>query len=146
QCVTKKDLYGMIERTYQKEENLVRKEWKVSTPMSLNKFEEAVNKGLAGMEKAQDIAELKKEVRVMGEALKFNNSRMLDLNRLAEAQYNRKTVEVNKVQNIEKELTALRVDIGKLMAALSPLFDAEKNGQGPKSSQESNGGGSAYVA
>src|SRR5450756_2473296 len=40
QCVTKKDLYGMVERVYQKEENLVRKEWKVSQSMSINKFEE----------------------------------------------------------------------------------------------------------
>jgi hypothetical protein len=41
QCVTKKDLYGMVERVYQKEENLVRKEWKVSQPMSVNAFEAA---------------------------------------------------------------------------------------------------------
>lgn len=30
QCVTKKGLYGMVEGVYQKEENMVRKEWKVS--------------------------------------------------------------------------------------------------------------------
>ena len=79
QCITKKDLYGMIERTYQKEESLVRKEWKVSKPMSINKFEEALQKGLASMDSAQSVSDLKKEVRVVGEALKFNNSRMLGI-------------------------------------------------------------------
>ncbi len=149
QCVTKKDLYGMIERTYQKEENLVRKEWKVSTPMSLNKFEEAVNKGLAGMEKAQDIADLKKEVRVVGEALKFNNSRMLDLERLAEAQFNRKTAEADNSQVIRKEIAALRFDFNKLLAVMVPLFNVEgsqgkASDSGVEASREE--GGKGYVS
>jgi hypothetical protein len=80
----KKDLYGMIERTYQKEESLVRKEWKISKPMSINKFEEALQKGLARMDSAQSVCELKKEVRVVGEALKFNNSWVLDAETLAD--------------------------------------------------------------
>ena len=44
QCITKTDLYGMIERIYQKEENLVRKEWKVTADVSVNKFEEAISR------------------------------------------------------------------------------------------------------
>lgn len=149
QCITKKDLYGMIERTYQKEESLVRKEWKVSKPMSINKFEEAMQKGLASMEGAQTVAELKKEVRLVGEAVKFNNSRMLGLERLAEAQFKSKTVEVDKVRNIETELSALRIDIGKLTSALSLLLNIEDNTgqrQSPKGPQENVGGGNAYVS
>jgi len=42
QCMTKRDLFGMVERLYQKESNLVRKEWKVSKSMSLNAFEAAL--------------------------------------------------------------------------------------------------------
>jgi hypothetical protein len=50
QCVTKTDLFGMVERVYQKEENLVRKERKVTRPMSVTKFEEAISKGFKDSE------------------------------------------------------------------------------------------------
>ena len=143
QCITKRDLYGMIERTYQKEESLVRKEWKVSKPMSINKFEEALQKGLASMDSAQTVSELKKEVRVVGEAMKFNNSRMLGLERLAEAQFKSKILEVDKVQNIEKELAALRFDFGKLSAILCQAFNLE----GDARDQAKKGSGdSKYVS
>lgn len=133
----------MIERTYQKEESLVRKEWKVSKPMSINKFEEALQKGLASMDSAQSVSELKKEVRVVGEAMKFNNSRMLGLERLAEAQFKSKISEVDKVQNIEKELAALRLDFGKLSAILSQAFNLEG---GARDQAEKGSGDSKYVS
>jgi len=119
QCVTKRDLYGMIERTYQKEENLVRKEWKVSTPMSLNKFEEAVSKGLAGMEKAQDIKDLKAEVRGVWEALKFNNSRMLELGRFVEAVSKSQLSLVDRVVDLERGLVVLSNSVTKLVEVLA---------------------------
>jgi len=119
QCVTKRDLYGMIERTYQKEESLVRKEWKVSTPMSLNKFEEAVSKGLAGMEKAQDIKDLRDEVRGMWEALKFNNSRMLELGRFVEAVSKSQISMVERIVALEKGLSTLSDSVSKLVDALT---------------------------
>ena len=143
QCITKRDLYGMIERTYQKEESLVRKEWKVSKPMSINKFEEALQKGLASMDSAQSVSELKKEVKLVGEAMKFNNSRMLGLERLAEAQFKSKTVEVDKVQNIEKELAALRFDFGKLSSILSQAFNLEGDAKNPAAK---GSGDSKYVS
>ena len=133
----------MIERTYQKEESLVRKEWKVSKPMSINKFEEALQKGLASMDSAQSVSELKKEVRVVGEAMKFNNSRMLGLERLAEAQFKSKTVEVDKVQNIEKELAALRFDFGKLSSILFQAFNLEG---GARDQAVKGSGDSKYVS
>jgi hypothetical protein len=145
QCVTKRDFYGMIERTYQKEESLVRKEWKVSQKMSINKFEEAIQKGLAGMERAQNLEELKNEVRNVGEALKFNNSRLLDLERLAAAQFKSKIGEVDRSQNIEKEIVNLRGDFNKLLIALAPFFDTEGSGQG-QAKQENSWGGNDYVA
>jgi hypothetical protein len=118
QCVTKRDLYGMIERTYQKEENLVRKEWKVSTPMSLNKFEEAVSKGLAGMEKAQNLKDLRDEVRGVWEALKFNNSRMLELGRFVEAVSKSQLSMVDRIVGLEKGLITLRDTVSKLVEVL----------------------------
>jgi len=118
QCVTKRDLYGMIERTYQKEIDLVRKEWKVSTPMSLNKFEEAVAKGLSGMEKAQDIRDLRMEVRGVWEALKFNNSRMLELGRFVEAVSKSQLSMVERIVALEKGLIVLSNSVDKLVEVL----------------------------
>ena len=46
QCVTKKDLYGIIDRTYQKEEDVIRRERKVTQPMSINKFEAEIHGAL----------------------------------------------------------------------------------------------------
>ncbi|MCL2287765.1 MAG: hypothetical protein FWC33_01080 [Candidatus Bathyarchaeota archaeon] len=119
QCVTKRDLYGMIERTYQKEENLVRKEWKISTPMSLNKFEEAVSKGLAGIEKAQDLKDLRDEVRGVWKALKFNNSRMLELGRCVEAISKSQLNMVDRFVDLEKGLTLLSNTVSRLFEVLA---------------------------
>ena len=53
QCVTKKSLDGMIERVYQKEENLVRAEHKVSKSMTLTEFEMLMNGGIPGYNQTQ---------------------------------------------------------------------------------------------
>jgi len=78
----------MIERVYQKEENLVRKEWKVSAPMSVNKFEEAIKKGVAEHDRVQASFELKEEVRRVSEAVKFTNSRLCSIEKLNAAMFN----------------------------------------------------------
>ena len=95
------------------------------------------------MDSAQSVSDLKKEVRVVGEALKFNNSRMLGLERLAEAQFKSKICEVDKVQVIEKELAALRVDFGKLVATLSSAFNL---GSASKEHAENHSGDHKYVS
>ena len=87
QCVTKTDLFGMVALVCQKEENLVRKERKTVRPVSVNKFEEAIAMGFAGVEKAQEHFELKEEVKRVSEALKFNNSRLFPMERLLETIY-----------------------------------------------------------
>jgi hypothetical protein len=79
QCVTKKDLYSMVERVYQKEENLVRKEWTVSQPMSVNAFEAVIKKGIGEHDRLQSSFELKEEVKRVFEAVKFANSRLYEL-------------------------------------------------------------------
>ena len=88
QCVTKKDLYCMVERVYQKEENLVRKEWKVSEPMSVNAFEVALKKGINDHDRVQASFELKEEVKRVSEAVKFANSRLYELEKLNTAIFN----------------------------------------------------------
>jgi hypothetical protein len=87
QCITKIDLYGMVERVYQKEEALVRKERKITKPMSVNRFEQAISKGFADTERSQHSFELREEVKRNTDALKFTNSRLLQLERLNEAMF-----------------------------------------------------------
>jgi len=87
----------MIDRTYQKEESLIRKERKVTKAMSINKFEEAISKGFKDMESAQANFELHREVKENSEAIKFNNSRLLQVERLTEAIYKN----LNKLPKLE---------------------------------------------
>jgi hypothetical protein len=84
QCLTRSDLFGMIERFYQKENNVLRHEFKVTKPTSINEFESSLKNGVEGAEKAQQVFETKQELGRMKEAMKFNNSRMLDMQRLLE--------------------------------------------------------------
>ncbi len=85
QCVTKQELYGVIDRTYQKEENVVRKERKVTQPMSINKFEAEIRKNIDEIGHTQDFFELQDGLRKNTEALKFNNNRLLQLEKFSEA-------------------------------------------------------------
>lgn len=87
QCVTKKDLFGMVERIYQKEENLVRREWKVSQPMSVNAFEAAIKKGVAEHDRVQASFEVKEEVKRLSEAVKFANGKLYELEKLNAAMF-----------------------------------------------------------
>jgi cell fate (sporulation/competence/biofilm development) regulator YlbF (YheA/YmcA/DUF963 family) len=127
QCVTKTDLFGMVERVYQKEENLVRKERKVTRPMSVTKFEEAISKGFKDSEGAQHSFELKREVARNSEALKFTNSRLLQVERLQEAIYNvlRKGSEPGKIANLEATLEKFALNVNRLNDVLSKFGGVE---------------------
>jgi hypothetical protein len=142
-CITRTDLYGMIERIYQKEENLVRKEQKTVTPMSVNKFEEAISKGFNESSNAQANFELKQEVKGNSDALKYTNSRLLEMGHLLEGIYKHRISDVDKTRQIEGEVSALRCDIEKLTATLVTVFNLEGGAKG----QPSKGlGDSSYVS
>ena len=79
QCVTKKGLDGIIERVYQKEEGLVRAEHKVSKSMTFTEFESLLNGGVPGYNQTQAQFALMQQVGQLTEALKFTNSRLLDI-------------------------------------------------------------------
>jgi len=85
QCITRTDLCGMIDRIYQKEASLVRAECKVLSPMSVNKFTQTLASGFADFKNAQHISELKQGVNSNTEAIKFANSRLLQIERQNEA-------------------------------------------------------------
>ncbi len=114
QCVTKTDLFGMVERVYQKEENLVRKEQKNLVAMSVNKFEEAISKGFNDSSNSQANFEIKREVKGNSDALKFTNSRLLGMERLLEGLYKNRVSDVDKTKHLEMEVSGLRGDIEKL--------------------------------
>ena len=96
----------MIERVYQKEENLVRKERKTVTPMSVNKFEEAISKGFIENSNAQSNFELKQAVQGNTEAQKYTNSRLLEFGRILEGVYKSRVGDLEKTAFIEKEVVA----------------------------------------
>jgi hypothetical protein len=126
QCVTKTDLFGMVERVYQKEENLVRKERKVTRPMSVTKFEEAISKGFKDSEGAQHNFELKREVARNSEALKFTNSRLLQVERLQEAIYNVLSKSpAGKIGNLEEAVEKIAFNVNKLTEAWGKMGDVE---------------------
>ena len=136
QCVTKKDLYGIIDRTYQKEEDVIRRERKLSQPMSLNKFEQEIHRQLDDIGKSQADFELKEEVRLLKEAMKFSNGRQLEQERLLEAMYNviRKSSGVLAVENLEatakaiaESVKAFSVEAKELREAVSRLGDLESD-------------------
>jgi hypothetical protein len=143
QCVTKKELYGIIDRTYQKEENIVRRERKVTQPMSINKFEAEIHKGLEEIGRSQERFELHKEVKANSEALKFNNSRLLQIERLTEAvfQHLNKSPEI-KLDNLEammqkfeaaaKTLAGSADKINEALSKLGTFADPERLAEGQK--------------
>jgi len=142
-CMTRRDLFGFIERVYQKEANVVRKEVKASAPMSINRFEEAIAKGFQGVSQAQELFDLRNTVRDSTAALKFNNSRLLEIEKSYFAFVKNQAVMGDSVVNLQRELVLLREDFARLMGVLSGLVNG---GAGVESvSVESGCGGKSYV-
>jgi hypothetical protein len=124
QCVTKKDLYGIIDRTYQKEEDVVRRERKVTQPMSINKFESEIRRGIDEIGRSQERFELQREVKANSDALKFTNSRLLQMERLTEAVYQTLS-KLPRVDSLEAAAEKIAVNVSRLNDALSKLSDAD---------------------
>lgn len=85
QCLTRSGLFGMIERFYQKENNILRHEWKVTTPTSINEFDATLRSGLDNAQKSQASFETAERIARLAEAQKYTNSRLLNVERLLEA-------------------------------------------------------------
>lgn len=84
-CITKNGLDGMIERVYQKEEGLVRAEHKITKSMSLTEFEALLQGGVSGYNQTQAQFALMQQVGHLTEALKFTNSRLLEMEKQNQA-------------------------------------------------------------
>jgi GTP1/Obg family GTP-binding protein len=95
--------------------------------MSVTKFEEAISKGFQDSERAQNSFELREEVKRVSEALKFNNSRLLGVERMQEAIYNfmRKATELKRVDNLESTVEKFVLNVNKLNEVLSKFSDVD---------------------
>lgn len=127
QCVTKNELYGIIDRTYQKEADVIRRERKIVKPMSINKFEAEIHRQLENIGRGQEAYELKEEVRQLKEAMKYSNSRQLEQERLLEAMYNtiRKSSGNLAIENLEAVVKDFTNAANELKEAVSKIGDAE---------------------
>lgn len=76
-CITKKGLYDMVERVYQKEQG-VRHEWKVSTPMPISDFESLLMGGMSNYNSMQANYMLVQETKRLTDVLKSVNQRVLE--------------------------------------------------------------------
>jgi len=80
-CYTRKGLFGIIERIYQKDSNTVRMEQKISTPMTVDKFTALLRGGVTTYNITQGLYALVQEIRILTTAQKFMNRELIELKR-----------------------------------------------------------------
>lgn len=84
-CYTLKGLFGVIERIYQKEEDTIRHEVKVSKPMSVDEFQSLIQGGVSAYNLQQGLFMLMQEIKGLKETMKFQNEVISKQNRILEA-------------------------------------------------------------
>ena len=84
-CYTKKGLFGMIERIYQKDEDVVRYENKITKPMSLDEFNALLMGGVSTYNMQQGVFSLSQRIDRLTEAIKFSNEQTQTQIRLMQA-------------------------------------------------------------
>ncbi|MCW4010559.1 MAG: hypothetical protein NWF05_08065 [Candidatus Bathyarchaeota archaeon] len=80
-CYTRKGLFDVIERIYQKDEHTVRVEQKVSKSMSVDDFVALIQGGVTSYNLTQGQFMLVKKIEQLIEAVKFSNGQMVGLKR-----------------------------------------------------------------
>jgi hypothetical protein len=85
QCVTKTGLFDVIERVYQKEENVIRHEHKVTRSMSLTEFESLLQGGVPGYNATQATYFLAQKIDLLIQAVKFQNEETARHSRILKA-------------------------------------------------------------
>jgi len=87
QCITRKGLFDMVERIYQRED-CVRHEFKVSRDVSLTEFESLLQGGVSSYNVTQSSFALIQEVRKLAEAIKSTNQYLSDQSKILEGVVN----------------------------------------------------------
>ena len=83
-CYTKKGLFGVIERIYQKDD-LVRHEHKITKPMTIDEFTALMRGGVTEYNLQQGLFMVVQEVKALTETQKFVNEKIMQLIRLQNA-------------------------------------------------------------
>jgi hypothetical protein len=88
-CYTVKGLFDVLERIYQKEDSVVRTEYKVTKDMTIDEFQVLMQGGVTGYNLQQAVFALAQEVRAQKEAQKFTNEKLGQVANLLEALLNK---------------------------------------------------------
>lgn len=91
-CYTQKGLFDVIERIYQKEENVLRHEFKVSKEVSLEQFQVLMKGGVTGFNLQNAVFALAQDQRNLTEAVKFMNEKMMRIGNILEELIKRKKI------------------------------------------------------
>jgi len=81
QCYTKKGLFDMVEKVYQKDESTVRVEHKVTRDMQPDQFLKILHGGITQFEAVQGIYFVGKKIDGLIDAMKYWNAQLLTLNK-----------------------------------------------------------------
>jgi len=84
-CYTKKGLFGMIERIYQKEEDVVRYENKITKAMTVDEFNALLMGGVGTYNMQQGVFALSQKIEKLTDAIKFSNEQTRTQIRLMKA-------------------------------------------------------------
>jgi len=93
-CYTRKGLFGLIERIYQKDKDRVRIEHKVSRKMTLDELTTLIHRGIDGYNYQQSVYALLKRIEALADTVKFQNRTIYD-----------QKEELGELRNILVELT-----------------------------------------
>jgi hypothetical protein len=98
-CYTRKGLFEALERIYQKEDDVVRHEVKVSKEMSVDEFTALIRGGVSTYELQQVLFMVVQNVNSLVEAMKSQNGNLSQMNRVQQALVER----MQKLQESDEE-------------------------------------------
>jgi len=88
-CYTKKGLFGVIERIYQKEDDVVRHEFKVDKDMTIGQFQGLIQGGVSTFNLQQGLFMLVEEINGLKKTIMFQNEVISKQSRVLDAILNR---------------------------------------------------------
>ena len=99
-CYTRNSLFGALERIYQKYDDTVRHELKVSQPMTIDQFTELVRGGVSEYNVSQALFLQSQQMQALVEAQKYSNRQILMFKDLVESIFERQ----DKIETLFKKI------------------------------------------
>ena len=114
-CYTRKGLFEAVERIYQKEDDVVRHEFKVSREMSVDEFTALIRGGVSNYDLQQGLFMLVQDVKSLVEAVKSQNGMICQTTKLQEALVERfrKLQESDEEKRLPESQRGLRASADK---------------------------------